>query len=918
VAKSDTLLVGRSDEQSTLHACLDDLQTGAGCVVLVTGEAGAGKTRLLDEAGRTIKPPVVVAAAAAYDYAQAPYGPLRDLLAVLDDRLPKVLGRDQALRVALEPIRALGEFAADLEEEDRQLARRRALDAVVAALAKYAAAAPVLLVVEDIQWIDRASADVLIHVVARLSAARLMLLATYRSDDDTETDAGRDFVAKLLRRTHRRVLLGPLSPTDSITLVDASTRNALDAPTRRTVCSLADGNPLLLIELANHAIEAPGALDGELPISLQAIVADRIAPFDQSERDVLRVAALLSEFDATALGELTGQSSGDVHVLLRKARDRRILSEMAPPHSTYAFRHALIRRAIADELLAPERAAFHRRIAAYLEERAASAAALAHHYACAGMKERAYAAYERAGDEAIARLAFVDGSDAYRHAIDGRPPSDATLKLFDKYIRAADLAGRSIEALPSVQAMIDWCVANRRFGDAARFCIELSRWKYLALAPTEASDEARRAIDYLVREPDAALSFEALALLAWHEVHLRRLPETRAALDLARPLYDQGSPRARAWYHEARAAEDVHSGRLEIWRDECAAMLREARRDGPGSYGRRLDSAAALAMASNVEDFEYAREKFSEAIRAWKAHGTVGGGSSYRLAALVYYALGDLCSAREAALEAMAEENDSLEFATYALRIGIAIALRLGDEELLRRCSSEQIFDRAYQSQSELTFGPLAASFAAKLMHDGRRGEAALLVEQTVVRLRSAANNLDLLTMTARLGLPVARTVARELLADLAPRSRSASATLALVDAYAAAGADRKRLANNAALGFHALGWALMEAESLEVAGENNAARAIYERCGAVADLARLDAAVERTHRLPGGISRREWDVALLVAEGKSNRTIAQTLSLSERTIENHIASIFNKHSLRSRAEIASLVAREAPAVSAK
>jgi DNA-binding CsgD family transcriptional regulator len=910
-SKDALALVGRSQEQSTLLACLEELQAGNGCIALITGEAGVGKTRLLDEALRSLKPPIVVATAAAYDYAQAPYAPLRDLLAVLDARLPKVLGRDEVLRASLEPIRALGELAPDLEEKDRLIAQRRALDSVVAALAKYAAAAPILLVVEDLQWIDRASADVLIHVVARLSSARLSLLATYRNADGSETDAARELIAKLMRRTLRRVNLGPLSPTESLALVDASSHSALSPPARRTVCSLGDGNPLLLIELANHAVELPGALDTELPISLQAIVAERIAPFDQSERDLLRVAALLAEFDAIALGELTGQSTNEVHALLRKARDRRILSETPAPHSTYSFRHALIRRAISDELLAVERAAFHRRIAAFLEERGAPASSLAHHYASAGMDEQAHAAYERAGDEAVARLAFLDGSDAYLHAIAGRPPSEATLALFDKYIAATDLTGRTVEALPRVKQLVDWCVANQRYRDAARFCVESSRWKFAALVPGEASDDARRALGFLEHQPDSGLSFEASALLAWHEVHLRRLPEARAALESARPLYDGGSKRARAWYHEARAAEDVHSGRLEIWRDECAAMLREARGIGLGLYGHRLGSAAALALASNVEDFEYARAALSESLATWRASGASGAATTHRLAALVHYTLGDLRSAREAALEAMSEDNDSLEVATYALRVGIAVALRLGDEGLLRRCAVEQIFDRAYQSQSEITFGPLAASFAAKLLHDKRYGEAKLLVEQTIARLHSAANNLEILTTAARLNLPIARTTARALLVELAPRSRSAAATLALVDAYAASGETRRRLGNAAAAGFNGLGWALMEAESLEVAGENAAARTIYERCGASADLLRLASTVERAHRLPGGISRREWDVALLVAEGKSNRAIAQALSLSERTVENHIASIFNKRSLRSRSEIALLVAGE-------
>src|SRR5665213_1539515 len=154
-------LIGRSSELAALQARVDGLAGGNGAVVVVSGEAGSGKTRLREELLGKVKAPAVAASATVYDYAQAPYAPIRDLLAALDARAPKMLAKDEALRAALEPIRALGDAG---ENGDPQAARRRALDAAVEAFGKYAAAAPLVIAIEDAQWIDQASADVLLHL----------------------------------------------------------------------------------------------------------------------------------------------------------------------------------------------------------------------------------------------------------------------------------------------------------------------------------------------------------------------------------------------------------------------------------------------------------------------------------------------------------------------------------------------------------------------------------------------------------------------------------------------------------------------------------------------------------------------------------------------------------------------------------
>ncbi|HEY8321461.1 MAG TPA: AAA family ATPase, partial [Candidatus Baltobacteraceae bacterium] len=333
-------LVGRSSELAALRARVDGLAGGTGAVVVVSGEAGSGKTRLLEELFAKVKPPVLATTATVYDYAQAPYAPIRDLLAALDARAPKLLAKDEALRAALEPIRALGDAG---DAGDPQAARRRALDAAVEAFVKYAAAAPLAIAIEDVQWIDQASADVLLHVSAHVERARLALVLTYRTNDDSETDAGRDLVARLSRRGGS-VPLHALSDMDARALVDAAASAAVGAATRRSICDLADGNPLLLLELTEHAADAPRGSGDALPLSLRALVNERIAAFERDERYALQVAALLGEFDVETLVDVAGSDRATVLELLRRALAKRVLAESAAPRATYSFRHALIRR----------------------------------------------------------------------------------------------------------------------------------------------------------------------------------------------------------------------------------------------------------------------------------------------------------------------------------------------------------------------------------------------------------------------------------------------------------------------------------------------------------------------------------------------------------------------------------------------
>jgi DNA-binding CsgD family transcriptional regulator len=901
-------LIGRSSELAALQMRVDALSGGTGALAVVSGEAGSGKTRLVEELLAGLKAPVVAASASVYDYAQAPYAPIRDVLAALDARMPKVLAKDETLRAALQPIRALGDA---VDGGDPQAARRRALDAAVEAFGKYAAAAPLVVTVEDVQWIDQASADVLMHLCAQVERSRLALVLTYRTNDEAESAAGRELVARLVRRARGgSIALRALSDLDARALVDAVASADVDPATRRSICELGDGNPLLLLELTEHAATAPRGSGDALPLSLRAIVDERIAAFGRDERYALQVAALLGEFEVDTLMEVAGADRDTVLGLLRRALAKRVLVEAPVPRATYSFRHALIRRAVSDQMLAAERTQLHGHIARLLETRGAAPATVAQHYELAGDGRLARSTFVLAGDQAIAALAFSDAADAYRRAIEACTVDDEAIEIGWKLIAAAELAVLRLEQLRTIETLCAHALESGARADASRLQIEVSRWCFTSGDDERAAIAAVRAYEIGASLDHTTAMFEGAALASWYLAHLRRLDDANAWLDRAIAHIADGTPRSLTWYHEARAVVDVHSGACVTWRDDLERVFEIAQSQHSNLAMRRFDSAAALALASNLDDFEFALSCLHRSERRAAESGASPMSLTFTMAAYVQYMLGDLAASRRSLVAGFSAAGDDLSVTTMLARTGIPVALRLGDVDLLRRCTGENILDFAYQSTSPQVFGPVAASFAEKLVADGRRAEAATLLARTVARLESAGNNLAILVDVARFRVTDAKPAARDLLRGLAPTSRSGAAALALFDAYFSAGDERRRRASVAAAGFEALKWPLWQAEALELAGDAAAARAIYARCGAVVDKQRLDG--ERgAGEVPGGLSRREWDVALLVAQGKSNRAIAEALVLSERTVENHIASIFNKRSLRSRAEIASFVARE-------
>jgi DNA-binding CsgD family transcriptional regulator len=906
---SGAALIGRADELERLRECARGISQGAGTLVLVDGEAGAGKTRLLSE---VMKAPFLprgytAVSAGALDYARAPYAPIRDLLAGLDKRFPKVLSANVALAGALRPVMELAPVGSGAAEGGGQ---RRILDAVVEALEKYAAASPVMLAIEDVHWIDRASADVLLHLSRRIATLRALILVSFRPAEAEQDEEIRNLVAQLSRSAAVSFSLKPLELSDALLLVDDVATRDLSMDVRRRICQMADGNPLLLVEYTKLASQSAEALHGALPVTLKGLIADRLAGFDSIDVDILRVAAEMGQFELLLLADIAGVSADRVLATLKKARKASIVEERKD-RSGFMFRHALIRRAIADELLSVERTMLNRRIAERLEQEGSAPSLhsrLAHHYAAADDAEKARRYSELAADEAMSVYAFADAALLFERAIDGRELSAETLELYSRLADAYTLAHRAGDALKTTERLFEYAL---QCGDGAaigHWGFELSRRRYSLLDDLQAIEAVKRALEHVDSVQHPAVAFNLHATHAWYLGSLRKVEEGVEALRPATALFEHGDDEMRIRYHEAQSYIHVHGGTIEGFREHSEAALKLAERIGGAIYLRRLENVVGLALASNLDDMDFALDICARFERAAAATPQSIAAPYSALMAWPLYLSGQLVRARAILTASFAITEDAPLIGFLVARTGIPLALHLDDQLLLRRCARPRLLQSAFASKVPNVFGPVAAAVAAQLRSEKRPDEAAALLEQTIKRLENAANNLPLMIEAARINASAILPRVFELLEDLSKGSRSARAALHLCKAYVSRGHVRTEEALAAARAFNDVRWRLYEAEALELAGERAGALELYRSCGSVAGVRRLEARSAVQSQSP--LSKREWEVAALVAEGKSNRSIADALVLSERTVENHISSIFTKLNLRSRAEVAAFFAR--------
>ncbi|CAN5184896.1 helix-turn-helix transcriptional regulator [soil metagenome] len=512
--QSSTTMVGRDAELTELASSLgvrpsrpaDDLSD-----VLLSGDAGVGKTRLLRALRDLAKEDGwQVYAGHCLDFGDSalPYLPSPEVLglraAEVPDILTEVAARHPAL-TRLQPVRRVMGDSDQVDAESSALDRADLFRAVLAVLEAAAARAPLLLVIEDTHWADQSTRDMLSFLLSRIDAAGFAIVASYRSDDLHRRHPLRRQVAEWSRlRGVDRISLNPL-PDDAVRqLVAELIPEGLPEAEIADVIARAEGNAFFVEELTSAAAD-PGSF---IPADLADVLLVRLDRLDDHARQVVRTASASGRRVTHGLLEATADLAPDaLDEGLRGAVEMNVL---VPERDGYAFRHALLGEAVYDDLLPGERARLHGRYVDALRDGTArgTAAELARHARLAMDKTTALTASVRAGNEASAVGGHDEAAYHYQQALElmsGRSALSGDA-LGDQGIDLSKLVVTAAEALSAS-------------GDPERAVAVIA--EQLDLLPADASDtwrarmlSAQAAVLYITESDEdvVALSARAVAL----------------------------------------------------------------------------------------------------------------------------------------------------------------------------------------------------------------------------------------------------------------------------------------------------------------------------------------------------------------------------------------------------------------------
>jgi predicted ATPase len=440
-----TALVGREEETELLLRRWSRAKSGEGQVVLISGEAGIGKSRLTAALLESIAPephtrlryfcspqhtdsafyPIIgqMERAAGLLHDDTPQQKLDKLDALLAQTSTSI--QDAALIAEMLSLANDGRYPAlELTPQQR---RQKTLEALTEQMETLSRQKPVLMIFEDAHWADPTSLESFGRVVDRMRTLRVLLLVTFRPEFDAPW-VGRPYVSSLI--------INRLAEHEAGAMVDRIVGNRLlSANIRKDIIERTDGIPLFVEEMTKAVLEAGTAAERALaavpspalavPASLHASLMARLDRLGGPAKEVAQIAAAIGrEFSHALLASVVSQPEAE----LRSALDRLIAAGLlfrrgVPPHVTYLFKHALVQDAAYGTLLREPRRTLHARIAETIESEFAESAEsrpelLARHWTEAGLIEKAASLWGKAGQRSLARSALVEAAEQLTRALD--------------------------------------------------------------------------------------------------------------------------------------------------------------------------------------------------------------------------------------------------------------------------------------------------------------------------------------------------------------------------------------------------------------------------------------------------------------------------------------------------------------------
>jgi DNA-binding CsgD family transcriptional regulator/tetratricopeptide (TPR) repeat protein len=688
--QSTTPLIGRVTELASLRALLQAAQAGDAGAVVLSGDAGVGKTRLLTELVRVAREEqflVLVGHCIDFGDAGLAYLPFSEAFGRLGvdqhDLVGELLTSFPPLARLLPQRRLLGEVAGPPAE---RIGREDLFEAVAGAFRALSDRTPLLVIIEDLHWADQATRDLLGFLLARLQPpGRVALVVSYRADDLHRRHPLRSVVAEWARLARvRRAHLSPLGADDVRTLVRALQPRPLSEQEVRRIVERSEGNAFFAEQLL-AAATARGE-SAPVPDELADLLLVRLEPLSEPTRHVLRVAAVAGHrVSHEVLAQLSDLPEGTLDGALHEAVDAHILEPQGL--TGYGFRHALLAEAVYDDLLPGERVRLHAAFAAALQKTVTgSAAELARHARESHDLPTAYEASVRAGEEAMLVAAPDEAVRHFETALELLPhaspePTMEPTVLVQKAADAAATAGHYHRAYGLVKDAVAKLDPETPPWQRAELLYALATYALAVEAEAEGYAATSEALHLVPAEPPSPLRARVAALHGRAAMSLGRDIEAarwaQEALDVA-ALTESSEAAAEAQTTLAvlrrRAGEPAAAARtLEevIERahqaGQLAAELRSRFQLGMLFY-EQGDADRALA------EFQAAASRSTEERRPWALYGL----DSRALVSIVQYVRGEW----DASLAAAALDGSSPSPLVEALLTAAALGVRAGRGDL--------------------------------------------------------------------------------------------------------------------------------------------------------------------------------------------------------------------------------------------
>lgn len=609
------VLVGRSAQLEVLEDALLAADRGEGQVVVLAGEAGMGKTRLAEELHAVAQRAGTVVMQGSCSEAELalPYLPyleaIGNYLALVDlDQLRERLGPFRRELAQLFP--QVDPEAGHGDGGDPMQGRLRLFEALIALLRIPADEHGLLLIVEDVHWADASTRDLLDYMTRRLRTTRIMVVATYRSDELHRRHPLLPMVQGWRRSgTARIVELEPLSPDGIADMVKAIfDEEEVSNEFRDFLYERSEGNPFVAEELLKAALDRGDIYHTEsgwdrreireltLPRTVTDSVLMRLERLSDEDADILRAAAVLGRsFGYRTLAAVAGPSEERVQEGLRLFVQQQLMEEEPDSHR-YRFRHALTREAVYQDLITPKRLSLHRRAADALGQIPGTPAVdLAYHLLAADRRAEAIPVVRAAAAEAERRLGFREAVALYERIVPFLEDELERAEVLCLQGQAYYWAGEGARGQPLLEEGVPVLEQRGQVRDAAHYRLVLGRCYWERSRPDVARTEyerARNALEPLGPSEDLANAYTRLAGLRLFEF------DHEAAVELGRHAREiataAGAEAARIW-----AEVFIGSGLIatEERQAEGYAILDRARRE---AIERELPWIAGNAMFNEL------------------------------------------------------------------------------------------------------------------------------------------------------------------------------------------------------------------------------------------------------------------------------------------------------------------------------